>query len=49
MNSHNCIRCNKVVDIVYDKMCEECYDDEYSGCYGGGCIGGDTDKRKEEN
>jgi hypothetical protein len=38
-----CIKCKKEIEnnIVYDKKCEDCYDKEYSGCYGGGCIGGE--------
>jgi len=27
--------------ILYNNKCEECYDKEFSGCYGGGCIGGE--------
>jgi hypothetical protein len=23
--------------ILFDNKCGECYDNEYSGCYGGGC------------
>jgi hypothetical protein len=23
-----------------DRLCDECYDDEYSGCCGGGCRKG---------
>jgi hypothetical protein len=38
-----CSACNDIVDdgILYNGMCEDCYDNEYSGCYGGGCIGGE--------
>ena len=39
----HCSVCKELVEdgILYDKKCEECYDNEYSGCYGGGCIGGE--------
>jgi hypothetical protein len=35
-----CQVCDKVIKdgVAYDGKCEECYDDEYSGCYGGGCV-----------
>jgi hypothetical protein len=36
-----CSKCNKEVEELYDMKCEECYDEEYSGLYGGGCIGGE--------
>jgi hypothetical protein len=24
-----------------DNLCLDCYDERYSGCYGGGCVKGD--------
>ena len=27
-----------------DNLCDNCYDDEYSGCYGGGCAGKTTNE-----
>lgn len=24
-----------------DNLCLDCYDEQYSGCYGGGCVKGD--------
>jgi hypothetical protein len=36
-----CCECEKEVEILHDNKCEECYDEEYSGCYGGGCIKGE--------
>ena len=39
----HCSNCKNDVkdEILYDGKCEHCYDNEYSGCYGGGCIGGE--------
>lgn len=36
-----CSKCEKSTNTLYDGKCEKCYDEEYSGCYGGGCIGGE--------
>jgi hypothetical protein len=36
-----CSKCSKETKDLYDNKCEECYDNEYSGCYGGGCVGGE--------
>ena len=47
MNEITCKNCNKVVPVLHDNMCEECYDDVYSGCYGGGCIGGEETNSKD--
>lgn len=37
-----CSSCNKDVTDgeLHDKKCEDCYDNEYCGCYGGGCVKG---------
>jgi len=32
--TRTCKRCQAVVEEVYDNLCEECYDNEYSGLYG---------------
>jgi hypothetical protein len=42
-----CQKCHKVLtpdvwDGNRDLLCGECYDDQYSGCCGGGCHGGTT-------
>jgi hypothetical protein len=42
LNESICSRCSRVVSTLYDNKCEDCYDQEYSGCYGGGCIGGES-------
>jgi hypothetical protein len=41
MENKECSKCEKIVDILHDDMCEECYDEKYSGCCGGGCCGGE--------
>jgi hypothetical protein len=38
--AEKCSRCKKPVIYLHDGKCEDCYDAEFSGCYGGGCIGG---------
>lgn len=32
-----CTKCGAIVEQLYDRQCEKCYDEEYSGCCGGGC------------
>lgn len=41
-----CDECKKTLtdnnfDGNGDNLCLDCYDGKYSGCYGGGCIGGE--------
>jgi len=35
----HCLECKEIVEdgILYNNKCGDCYDKEYSGCYGGGC------------
>lgn len=42
----SCNNCSRVLsrenfDNNGDRLCLDCYDEKYSGCYGGGCIGGE--------
>jgi len=39
LNPPHCSECKEAVEdgVLYDNKCGECYDAEYSGCYGGGC------------
>jgi hypothetical protein len=41
MQNKECSNCKKQVEELYDNKCEDCYDEEYSGCYGGGCAKGE--------
>ena len=33
-----CSRCSKEVETLHNNLCEDCYDEDFSGCYGGGCL-----------